>query len=153
MRYKLKQAAVLLLLLPALLLAACAGKETVAPADAEQQAFDDLRAAVSEVIEDPAQQARLLNMVDEGHAEFTKLRTAVEVRRTELRTLNADYDATREQFREYVEKYDNQIKVARKLVTQSRLTLVQATTEQEWDALEKASNKAMKKMIRVIQSL
>ena len=90
MRYKLKQAAVLLLLLPALLLAACAGKETVAPADAEQQAFDDLRAAVSEVIEDPAQQARLLNMVDEGHAEFTKLRTAVEVRRTELRTLNAD---------------------------------------------------------------
>ncbi len=143
----------ILVLVPALLLATCGGKEAVTPAQAEQEAFDDLRAAFSEVIQDPAQQARLLEMVDDAQAEFENLRTAVEVRRTELRKLNADYDATMEQFRVYIEKYDNEIKGARKLVTQRRLELVRATTEEQWDELEKASNKAMKKMIRVIQSI
>ena len=133
------------------MLAACGGKGAVAPEDVEKEAFEDMRAAIVEVVEDPDRQKEILGLAHEHHKELIRLREAVQVRRTELRHLNANYDATREQFHEYVEKYDAEIRVAREWATKSRKAFVQATTQDEWDALTKADSKAMKKMIGVIQ--
>ena len=70
-----------------------------------------------------------------------------------MRHLNADYDATREQFHEYIETYDAEVRAARKRATESRQAFVGATTPEEWDALTKADSKAMKKMVGVIQGI
>jgi len=135
------------------MLAACGGKGVVAPENVETEAFEDLRTAIVKVVEDPGRQKEILGLVDDHQIKLTKLRKAVQAQRTELRRLNADYDATREQFYEYIEKYDAEIRVARKWATKSRKAFVQATTQEEWDVLRKADSKAMKKIVGVIQEI
>ena len=140
-------------LLLALMLAACGGKDAVAPENVEKEAYEDLRAAIVEVIEDPDRQKEILDLVEDYEREFTKLREAVQVRRMELRHLNADYDATREQFHDFIEKYDAEVIIARKTVSESRRAFVESTTPEEWDSLMKVDSKAIKKMIGVIRGI
>ena len=45
-------------LLLALMLAACGGKDAVKPESVEKEAFEDLRAAIVEVVEDPDRQKK-----------------------------------------------------------------------------------------------
>jgi hypothetical protein len=135
------------------MLAACGGKDAVAPESVENEAFEDMRAAIEVVVEDPDRQKEVLSLAQEYHKELIRLREAVQVRRTELRRLNADYDATREQFHEFIEKNDAEIREAREWATNSRKAFVQATTQEEWDALTKADSKAMKKMVGVIRGI
>jgi TolA-binding protein len=136
-----------------LLLAGCGGKEAVAPEDQEAQAFEDYRASIAEVIEDPDRQADVLTVIDSLREDFKRMRQAVELRRTTLRRLNADYDATREQFQEFIAKYDAEIMAARAGVTARRMELVHSMTPEEWDALTKADSKAMSKMVSMIQAI
>jgi TolA-binding protein len=140
-------------LLGLLLIAACGGKDVVTTADQEGEAFADLRLVVIEVIPDEDRQAEIIRHVDYLQEEFRDLIEAVSVRRTELRRLNADYDATREQFREFIDRYDAQIVAARKSVTERHFALVRATTADEWELLKKADTKAMKKLVGTIQSI
>ena len=125
----------------------------MAPESVEKEGYEDMRAAIVDVVQDPARQKEGLGLLEGHQNDFTKLREAVQVRRTELRRLNADYDATREQFHEFIKKYDAEIKAARKRATKSRTAFVAATTPEEWDALTKADSKAMKKMVGVIQGI
>ena len=147
------KAATTLLAFVTVSLVACGGKEAVAPEDVEREAIDDFRQTIEEVIEDPDREAEIMALVDGLYGDFRNLRESVTKRRTELRRLNADYDATREQFGEFIEVIDAEIKAERKSVTQRRIALVEATTEQEWDALKKAETKTMKTMVGVIQSI
>lgn len=144
---------VLSLMLFVLALAGCGGKEAVSPEDFEQQAFDDLRAEMADVIVDPERRAIMSGLADVLQRDFAELRIAVTVRRTELRKLNANYDATREQFSEYIEKHDARIRASRERVTATHQSLVRATTVQEWDALQKADTKAMKELVSSLQSI
>jgi len=154
MRHELtKSAAILSLLLSAVMLVACGGKDAVAPADEEQQAFDDFRDAIKEVIQAPDRQAEALGLVDEFQGEYEELWVAVKVRRTELRRLNADYDATREQFRAFVDKYDADIAAAHARALETRMAFVRSTTAEEWDALKKADTKAMKELVGIIHEI
>ena len=136
-----------------LAIAGCGGKEAVSPADIEQQAFDDLREKVSKVIEDPERRAVVNAEVDKLQISYTDFRLAVTARRTEVRTLNADYDATREQFHEFVEKYNNQILTDHGVLLKSHQALISATTPEEWDELQKADSKMMKKLISSLQAI
>ena len=95
-RENVNRLTVLILMLFVLALAGCGGKEAVSPEDFEQQAFDDLRAEMADVIVDPERRAIMSGLADVLQRDFAELRIAVTVRRTELRKLNADYDATRE---------------------------------------------------------
>ena len=143
--------------LPALLLvlslAACGGKDVLSAQDQQSQAFADLREAVTEAIPDEQRQAVVLQHVDQLQQDFGTLIDAVSVRRTELRHLNADYDATREQFREFIDRYDARIAAARVTVTARHVALVNATTPDEWESLRKADTKAMKKLVGTIQGI
>ncbi len=144
------------ILLPSLLAlmpAACGGKDAVAPEDVEKEAYVDLRAAIVEVVEDPDRQKKILGLVEDYQRDFIKLREAVQMRRMELRHLNADYDATREQFHEFIEMYDAEVSIARKTVSESRRAFVESTTPEEWDALMKVDSKAIKKMVGVIRGI
>jgi len=143
----------LLLLLLVLAVSGCGGKETVAPEDIEAEAFDGLREKIEAVVENPERQAAVLGLVDTLQTDFTGLRESIVRRRFELRQLNANYDATREQFDDFVRKYDVDVVAARKEVSISHRRLVEAATPEEWDALKKADSKAMKKLIGLLQSI
>ena len=142
-----------LVLVGALLICGCGGREAVAPEVTAVAAFEDFREAVVDVIEDPDRESQILSLVDEFHADFLELLAAVEEQRTGLRKLNADYDATREQFQDYFDQYAAQIQAARQEAVASRAAFIQATTAEEWDALNKADTKAMKKLVRTIQGI
>jgi hypothetical protein len=135
------------------LLSACGGKEAIPPVDIEQQAFDDLREKVVVVITDSDRQAKVSGLVDELQVDFESFRIAVTERRLELRKLNSDYDATREQFSEYVDRYNKQIMSSRDKVTESRLALIRATTPEEWDQLQNLETKIMKKLVESIHAI
>lgn len=136
-----------------LAIAGCGGKEAVSPADVEQQAFDDLRKKVGQVIEDPERRVLVNAEVDNLQKSYADFRLAVNARRTEVRILNADYDATREQFHEYVEKYNNGILTSQGVLLKSHQALISATTPEEWDDLQKADSKMMKKLISSLQAI
>ena len=142
-----------LLLLIAVAMTACGGKDAVAPEEVDQQAFDDLREKIAEVIEDPQRQATITALADDLQSRLGDFRTAISDRRTELRILNADYDATKEQFMAYIEKYNAQIESSHESLMDSHLDLVKATTAEEWDKLTKADTKMMKNLINSIQSI
>lgn len=141
-----------ILILP-ILISGCGGKEAVAPESVSEQAFDDFRETIMEVIQDPERQAQVLSLVDDYESDYANLLTAVKTQRTELRRLNADYNASREQFQSYLDKYNAEILSSRKKAMESRATFVESTTTEEWDALSKADTKAMKKLVGTVQSI
>jgi hypothetical protein len=153
MYVKSTKGAAILLLLPALLLAACSGINSVTPEEKERQAYEEFRETIKEVIQDPERQVEILSLAEKYQAAFKKLRATVEAQRNELRNLNADYDATREQFQAFIDKYDTEIGAARKEATDNRMAFVRATTAEEWAALKKADAKALKNMVSTTQAL
>ena len=136
----------------AVLATACAGKDAVAPEDTVREAFGDFRAEVAAVVDDPVRRNTVLMQVARMESEYEALQQAVAGRRAELRALNLDYDATREQFGNTFEKHDAQIRAVRKAVTATHRALAAAVTD-EWAALSKASTKAMKTLVTTLQTI
>ncbi len=134
-------------------LAACGGKEPVAPEDVQATAFADLRAAVEDAIDDPSRETDVLALLDQFEADVATLRESLVERRAELRRLNANYDTTRDELSTYAATMESRIQDNRRQLLEARGRLVAATTEDEWDAITKADTKAMKAIARSMQSL
>ena len=141
------------LLLPVLMLTACSGINSVTPEEKERNASEEFRETIKDVVQDPERQVEILGLAEKYQAAFKKLRATVEAQRNELQNLNADYDATREQFQAFIDKYDTEIRAARKEATGSRMAFVRATTAEEWAALKKADAKALKNMVSTTQAI
>ena len=133
--------------------AACGGKEPVAPEDVQAEAFADLRAAIEDAVDDVSREADVLGLLDQFEVEVATLRESMVERRAELRRLNADYDTTREELSTYAATMESRIQDNRRQLLEARGRLVAATTEDEWDAITKADTKAMKTIARSMQSL
>lgn len=133
-------------------IAACSGKGNVTQADIEQQAFDDLGSAVSEAIDDPAREKEALALVDGIQQDFLLFRESVIHRKTELRRLNSDYAATREEFSALINKYDAEIIRNHKKVNAKHQNLVAVTTPAEWDKIAKTDTKVMSQLAASLQS-
>jgi DNA repair ATPase RecN len=141
------------LLLPVLMLTACSGINSVPPEEKERQASEEFRETIKEVVQEPERQVEILSLAEKYQAAFKKLRATVAAQRNELQNLNADYDATREQFQAFIDKYDTEIRAARIEATGSRMAFVRATTAEEWAALKKADAKALKNMVSTTQAI
>ena len=141
------------LLVVALLVTGCGGTDAVAPDPADKVAFDDFREVIVDVVQDSERQAQILSLIDVYQSDFSNLQAAVRMQRTELRRLNADYDASREQFQSYFDKYNAEIRTARKKAMESRAAFVRSTTADEWNALNKADTKTMKQLVSSIQGI
>ncbi len=126
-------------------LAACSGSPT-ADEDIEKQAFDDLREEVRTVVEDPEREAVVVALVDSMEEQFAVLRDSAATRRQVLQDLNADYDATREQFVEFLGIHNAELRRGQQAFLESHRELVEATTAEEWAALEKTDTKSMKRL-------
>jgi type II secretory pathway pseudopilin PulG len=148
-----RSAAVLSLLLSALMLVACSGTDTVTREEQEKQSVESFRDTIRNVIQDSDRQEEIIGLVETYQLNFKSLRNTIEAQRTEVRTLNADYEATREQFQILIDKYGAAISAARNKATDSRMAFVRATTAEEWAGLKKADAQAMKNMISTTQQI
>ncbi len=136
----------------ALFLAGCGGKDAVAPADVEEQAFEDLRTEVREAIDDPVREAEVLTVVDALSKDLVTLRESVSARNSRARELNADYDAQRADFEALFEQINAEIRSNQQSVTQTHYALLEVTTEEEWAQISKSRTKAMNAAISTIKT-
>jgi hypothetical protein len=154
MRLKLiRSGAVLSLLLSAVLLVSCSGTDSVTQQEHEIQSLDSFQETIKDVVQGSDRQEEISGLMATYQLDFQNLRSTIEAQRIELRALNADYDATREQFQSVIEKHNADIKAARVKATGSRLAFVRATTPEEWAGLKKADANALKNMISTTQQI
>ena len=139
----------------AITLAACtSGRQVVtSPEDIQKQAFDDLRTEVRKTVNDSVRQTEVIALIDQMQSDFKSMRNSVVKRKSEVRKLFADYDTPHEKFDEQIIFYDTQVKSNRKRFGDSRRALVEATTIEEWTALNKAESKAMSALAKSLMSI
>jgi hypothetical protein len=136
----------------AMALMACGGKTPVSTLEMEQSAFDDLADEVRAIVKDPNRTDEVLALVEQFEQEFAAFSALLADQRVETRALNANYDATREEFDDFLAANQERMTAARERVTDAHLALITATTPEEWDSLRKATSDAMGKLSNSLRS-
>ena len=136
-----------------LMLAACAGKEDVAPVDVEKQAFEDLRTDIREAITDPAREAEALRLVGVLEEDLAALRTSITARKSRAKELNANYDTSRADFEAFLAGVEKEVRDNKGRVSATHRALLANVTPEERSAIAKAHTKAMNTAITTIQSI
>ena len=131
----------------------CSSGEPKSRVDEQAAAFTDLRSAVRQTVTDDGRQSEVLGIVDALEKDVDDLRAVLVRRRTELRELNADYDATREEFLEFANQMESRIQNSRRQALQQHLRLAAAMTADEWAAIEKAQTRAMRSIAGSVQGI
>ena len=132
---------------------ACAGKGDVSAIEVEQQAFDDLRTEIRNVIDDPWREMEALALTDELIAALDQLRDRVSERRRHVMALYENYDTTREEFEAFFEEIEADIQTNRMELIETERALLALLTPEERASLEKVETKAMKAAIKTIQAI
>ena len=133
-------------------LSGCANNKAT-PAEIEQQAFDDLRTELLEVIDDPGRAAAAVAVVDELEVALADLRQRIEVRKQRVRALNADYYTPRAEFEAYLNQVAQEIRQNRNQVSDTYERFLAAVSADERAAIRKAQTQAMNAAIQSIQSI
>jgi hypothetical protein len=135
------------------MIAACAGKDDVAPVDVEKQAFEDLRTEIRESIDDPAREAETIRLVGVLEEDLATLRTSVAARKIHVRELNANYDTSRADFEAFLAVIEADVRDNRQRVSETHRALLSSVTPEERAAMSKSHTKAMNTAIKTIQSI
>jgi hypothetical protein len=114
----------------------CAGKRQGAAPEMEDRAAD-LRAAVRKTVADPERAAAVARAIDDLEAAERDARASRAAERHDLRELNADYDATREQFAVVLQRHADARAGHRRRLAAARDQMIANTTDAEWTALAK----------------
>jgi DNA repair exonuclease SbcCD ATPase subunit len=133
-------------------LSGCASNNAT-PAEIEQQAFDDLRTELREVIGDPSRAAAAVAVVDELEADLADLRQRIETRKQRVRALNADYYTPRAEFEAYLNQVAQEIRQNRNQVSDTYERFLAAVNADERAAIRRAQTQAMNAAIQSIQSI
>ena len=144
-----------LLLLIALVsgITACAGKGDVSSIEVEQQAFDDLRFEIREVVDDPWREMEALALTDELIEALDQLREQLTERRRHVVALNKNYDTTREEFDAFFEEIEADIQANRMELIETQRALLALLTPEERASLEKVGTKATRAAIKTIHAI
>jgi hypothetical protein len=131
----------------ALLLSGCGEEQTYE--QAIQEASDDFTAVVYKSVEDPERAARIVEFFDRNREYYGELFAISRKYHAQFRQLNADYDATREQFEQFYGEYDESWIVVRNRILENMFEIKEHTTEDEWQDLVKQFRKYVNQRIAV----
>lgn len=143
---------VLVCVATAMVLVGCA-KDDVTPVEVESQAFDDLRAELREIVDDPDRESEAIRLIDAVQQDLATLRATVEERRERVRQLNADYDTTRAEFAAYLASVEAEVRDNRRKVAESRQAFFAAVMPEEMEEVAKITTRAMAAAIISIQKI
>jgi hypothetical protein len=132
---------------------ACSSGEPTSRVDEQAAAFADLRSAVRQTVTDDGREKEVLGIIDALEQDVDDLRALLVRRRAELRELNADYDATRENFVEFTSQMEARIQNGRREAIEQHIKLAEAMTDEEWASLSKAQTRAMRSTARSVQGI
>jgi DNA repair exonuclease SbcCD ATPase subunit len=133
--------------------AGCAGNSDVDLADAEKQAFEDLRSEIRNVIDDVERETKAIEIVDKIAVQFESLRANREERRAQFKKLNTSYDTTRAEFDEFTEESNANIHRNHNQLLEYRQALMSVTTPDEWDPILDVRTKAVEAAFRFYHSI
>jgi len=138
-----------LLVLPA----GCSHKPKPSTIEVAKRTLDEVRAAVRDEIKDPAKAAEAVGLVDQFEQLVNEGNGARMAHEAVLRSLNANYDATEEDFKTLFREFN-----AKKNSRQDRIIkiLMKAralTTDEEWKALAKVKSHALEGAVRAEQGM
>jgi hypothetical protein len=136
-----------------LLVAGCSGKENLAPVDIEEQAFEDLRTDIREVIDDPARETEAIRLVDALEEDLSILRSSITERKSIARELNANYDTTRVEFEAFLARMEAEVRDNRQQVSKTYQAFLATVTVEERSAIAKTHTNAMNTAIKTIQAI
>ena len=134
-------------------LVGCSSSEPAGREDQQATAFADLRSAVTETVSDSDRQRDVLAIIDTLEKDVDDLRALLVRRRTELRELNADYDATREEFLELAKQMESRIQHSKQRALEHHRKLAATVTPEEWQSLAKVQTRAMKSIAESVQGI
>jgi len=133
--------------------AGCGGKTSLTPEEVTAAAFDDLRGAVAAVIEVAERREAAVALVDKLESDYRALRASVLERRTRIRALNADYDASRADFIALTDELEAGVRDARKATSVTQRAFMVSMTPEEWAAINKTNTKTMQAAIAALQAI
>jgi hypothetical protein len=134
-----------------LILSGCANNKST-PAEVEQQAFDDLRAEIRNVVDDQQRATAAVEIVDELEIDLADLRERIATRKRRVRELNSDYDTPRDEFEIYLNQVAGEVREHRNQMSDTYQRFLGLITEDERLAIGKAKTHAMNSAVHSIQS-
>jgi DNA repair exonuclease SbcCD ATPase subunit len=130
----------------AVVLAACAGNKQ-SPEDEARAAFDDVRAAIQEVVTDQERAARATELVSEMEQVFKDAAVSVDERREAFRTLSSNYDASQAELEAALERVREGMRENYQKYSETRRRLASVLTNEEWETLQKKRSEALNKAL------
>ncbi len=129
-----------------LLMNGCA-HQPVSKEESRQRVLEEMRIYIRK-IPDPDRVEQLLVLVDTLQQDLAELNRTVRKFRSDMRTLNVNYDATREDFCKIFDEYNMTRKGKQREILTSYFKMKKLTTPHEWKNLAKLEEKALSKGLR-----
>jgi hypothetical protein len=126
------------------LLFACASHPKSARAQGTQAILAEMRGAALVEIKDEARSREVSALIEQLAEQDRLARSAVAIYRTRLLALNADYDATEEDFHKLFSDFNNERLAHQTRIVELWTEMASLTTDAEWDALGKVRIAAAK---------
>ncbi len=111
--------------------------------------LQELRAAVTREVKDPARAAQGTKLVDELTGILAEAGTDIRAHDARLRTLNANYDATQAQFQAAFRDFNARRDARQRRVLDLNQRGKALLTAEEWDALGKVREEALERLLQL----
>ncbi len=128
-------------------LAGCSHKPKPSALDSAKGSFDDLRAAVLREIKDPDRAAQCTGLVDQLEKIMIEANADRKTHDARLRSLNANYEATEEDFRVAFRDFNAKRRARQDRILEINQRAKIRTTDDEWKALIKAQDEMIQKAL------
>ncbi len=136
-----------------LLIVGCSQKSKPSALESSEGAFDELRAAVRSEIKDPDKAAQGINLVDQLERLVIQANNDRKAHDDKIRSLNANYDATEEEFQAAFREFNGRQKNRWDRVLEINQRAKNLTTEEEWNALARVHEEMLKKALEAAQEM
>jgi hypothetical protein len=125
-------------------LCACAGQSKSTGAPATGTALIELRKVVLVRIEEPTHAQEIAALIDQMEEQDREARQAVAAYRKRLLALNANYDATEDDFTKLFAEFNDERLARQTGIVKLWATAASLMTDAEWDAVGEARNAVAK---------
>ena len=145
---RIRDSRVALLLAGLLCLGSCAHGPQPSALDSARESLHELRSAVQREIKDPQRAAQGARLVDELERLLLESDAGLKAHDAKLRALNSDYDATQTAFRAAFEDFNAQQEERLQRLLDIDARAKSLTTAAEWQALDKARERTLERVLR-----
>ena len=130
-----------------ILFAGCSHEPKPAALVSDKGPFDELRSAFRSQIKDHDRAAQGVDLVDQLERLMTEANSDLKAHGARIRSLNANYDATEEDFRAEFHEFNSKLSEREERILEINERAKTLTTAEEWKALTKVYEEIMKKAL------